>query len=227
MTDRVLDTAIGSVISFVASILLIPGWEHTTIKPLMIKTLEENRLYFSVITEAFTRKQPVSAERHQVARKNAFVALANLSNAFNRMLSEPKLKQKGIKEISQFVVLNHRLASHIATLSNYQHIVNPPDTTVFLEKVIHQISVYLDHDILILQGGPADSILPFDKDALRQLNLSADSLLEKRKSELQQGQLETSTKKALSELKSFVDQFNFIYKIAADIDKVSGMVDVE
>lgn len=227
LTDRVLDTAIGSVISFVASILLIPGWEHTTIKPLMIKTLEENRLYFSVITEAFTRKQPVSAERHQVARKNAFVALANLSNAFNRMLSEPKLKQKGIKEISQFVVLNHRLASHIATLSNYQHIVNPPDTTVFLEKVIHQISVYLDHDILILQGGPADSILPFDKDALRQLNLSADSLLEKRKSELQQGQLETSTKKALSELKSFVDQFNFIYKIAADIDKVSGMVDVE
>lgn len=227
LTDRLVDTAIGSVISFLASIYLMPGWEHKTIKPLMVKMLEENRHYFTVITEAFTSKQPASPGRHQVGRKNAFVALANLSDAFNRMLSEPKQKQLGIKEISQFVVLNHRLTSHIATLSNYQGLESPPDTSNLLTTVINQISGYFDRAISILHGAPADTILPFNKDALRQLNQSANSLLEKRRAELQQGQLETTTKRPLSELKSFVDQFNFIYKIAADINKVCDMVHVE
>lgn len=44
--------------------------------------------------------------------------------------------------------------------------------------------------------------------------------MEIRKKELQEGNWETATKKLLSELKSVVDQFNFIYKIVLDINKV-------
>ena len=48
LTDRAIDTAIGSAIAFIASIFFIPKWERTTIKTYMIKMLEENSNYYSV-----------------------------------------------------------------------------------------------------------------------------------------------------------------------------------
>src|SRR5206468_2979063 len=41
---------------------------------------------------------------------------ANLSAAFQRMLNEPKSKQKDGSKLHQFVVLNHILFSNIATI---------------------------------------------------------------------------------------------------------------
>ena len=40
-----------------------------------------------------------------------------------------------------------------------------------------------------------------------------------RKTEIEEGRFETTTKKSLLELKSVVDQFNFIYRIVTDISK--------
>ena len=45
LTDRVIDTAIGSVIAFIASIFFIPKWERAAIKAYMIKMLEESNNY--------------------------------------------------------------------------------------------------------------------------------------------------------------------------------------
>ena len=85
---------------------------------LQIKSTKLNKNYFRDVANAFTGN-PVTNTIYKVSRKNAFVALANLSDAFSRMLSEPKSKQKNSKELHQFVVLNHMLTSHIATLAYY------------------------------------------------------------------------------------------------------------
>jgi hypothetical protein len=53
------------------------------------------------------------------------------------------------------------------------------------------------------------------------LEKRVEALLEKRRTELQQGLTETETRKTLSELKAIVDQFSFIAGIAADIRKIN------
>jgi len=55
---------------------------------------------------------------YKLARKEVYVKSANLSAAFERMTSEPKSKQKKVKDIHKFVVLNHILSSYIATIAS-------------------------------------------------------------------------------------------------------------
>lgn len=224
LTDRVVDTAIGSGIAFIASIFLVPAWEHTTIKAYMVSMLEENSYYFSMISSVFSGDQPVATNQHQVARKNAYVALANLSDAFNRMLSEPKWKQKGIDHVHQFVVLNHMLASHIATLSYYTQSKETLYRSKELKTVSGDILQFLTNAVILLENGAADTKTISRKESLRRLNEQTNALLEKRKTELQHGQWETATKKPLRELKSVLDQFNFIFKIVVDLNKISKSI---
>lgn len=222
LTDRIIDTGIGSIIAFIASIFFIPSWEHTTIITYMIKMLEDNSKYFGITAKAFGDMQPIVKNQHQVARRNALVSLANLSDAFSRMLTEPKRKQIGINTIHQFVVLNHMLTSHIATLSFYIQSGIAVYRSEKFAGVSNDISNYFTGSIAVLQKHPATSPAVNHKDSLRLLNEQANSLLEIRRKELQQGQWETVTKKSLRELKSVVDQFNFIYKILIDINKAAG-----
>jgi uncharacterized membrane protein YccC len=55
---------------------------------------------------------------YKLARKDVFVNSANLSATFERMTSEPKSKQRNIKDIHKFVVLNHILASYTANIAS-------------------------------------------------------------------------------------------------------------
>ena len=93
VTDRIIDTAIGSAIAFIANIFLLPVWEHEQVTDYMIKMIEDNLKYFLDVASLFWGKA-ISVNQYKLSRKNAFVSLANLSDAFNRMLSEPKNKQK-------------------------------------------------------------------------------------------------------------------------------------
>ncbi len=53
---------------------------------------------------------------YKLVRKEVYVSSANVAAAFQRMLSEPKNKQRNSKLMHQFVVLNHILFSNIATV---------------------------------------------------------------------------------------------------------------
>lgn len=92
-TDRIIDTLIGSVIAFIFGYLLQPVWEHELINATMGEVLKDSISYYRLTAAPFTGK-PFDKPVNNVARKNSWVALANLSDAFTRMLSEPKSKQK-------------------------------------------------------------------------------------------------------------------------------------
>ena len=193
----------------------------------MIKMLEENSNYYKATAEPFANEQPVMFNQLPVARRNALVALANLSDAFNRMLSEPKRHQKGIEYIHRFVVLNHTLTSHIATLSYYLQTMENVYRSPAFEPVIKDTVQYLTNAIAALEHKDIAASTTSQKQSLRELNEQAELLMEKRRKELQQGLLETDTKKLLIQTKSVTDQFNYIYSIAIDIKKVSGEIEVE
>ena len=223
--DRVIDTIIGSSIAFLANLLLVPVWEHVQVKGYMAQSLEDCTNYFIDISGAFTGKTFMILQ-YKLSRKNAFVSLANLSDAFTRMLSEPKKKQKNSKLIHQFVVLNHMLISHIATLSYYVKPLADKYSSDDFSPVINCTMTQLKDAKGILNSEAVNKETnPKPKD--QTLDRRVDGLMEKRREELQNGFIDTETRKTLSEFKSVVDQFNFIIKIATDIKKICIQMEEE
>jgi uncharacterized membrane protein (TIGR01666 family) len=113
--ERVIDTLIGSSVALAATYLLFPTWEFEQLKDNIQHALSANLNYLAKIAGAFAGK-PASVTEYKLARKDVYVKTANLSAMFQRMTSEPKSRQKKIKDVHRFVVLNHILTSYIANL---------------------------------------------------------------------------------------------------------------
>jgi uncharacterized membrane protein (TIGR01666 family) len=115
--ERIVDTAIGSGIAFIAMYIILPRWELEDVPKYLAEVISANAGYLAKIAETITGR-PVSITDYKLARKDIYVKSANLSAMFERMTSEPKSKQKKVKEIHKFVVLNHILSSYLANLSS-------------------------------------------------------------------------------------------------------------
>jgi uncharacterized membrane protein YccC len=114
--ERVFDTVLGCAIAFSASYFLFPYWESGQLKIHMKGTILANANYLEKILNALCGK-PVSMLEYKLARKQVYLNSANLSAAFQRMLSEPKGKQHNSEQVHQFVVLTLILYSNIATVA--------------------------------------------------------------------------------------------------------------
>ncbi len=222
MTDRVIDTAIGSVIAIVFGYLIAPVWEHERMNEYMNAALKDIINYYKLITSIFTG-QAFDKKEAIVVRRNSWVSLANLSDTFTKMLSEPKRKQKNAEQLHQFVVANHMLASHIATLSYYADSLQPEYITEDYMPLITATTQALQQalDTLEDEKQSRDLIIKTDPEQIRLLSQRINELVTKRQEEVKLGQMETSTRKTLSDFKSITDQFYFIYKIAVDVEKIS------
>jgi uncharacterized membrane protein YccC len=113
--ERIVDTVIGCVIAFTASYLFLPKWEGENLSALLQNMVQANLGYLQTVVRPLYGKK-VSTVDYKLARKEVYVQSANLSAAFQRMLSEPKAKQKNAKLVHQFVVLNHILFSNVAAI---------------------------------------------------------------------------------------------------------------
>lgn len=226
MLERIIDTAIGSVIAFFASLFLIPAWERNSIKAYMLKMLEANDQYYSSIAFYFCSDIPVKSDKIKVARREVLIALANLSNAFTRMISEPKRHQQGIKNVHRFVAINHTLISHLSSLSYLLQTELNTFRSPDLLPVIDNTRQHFKNAMLNLLN-QKETVQKPDSIALKTINEKVQVLLEKRKLEIAEGKLETKTKKELVETKSVTDQFNFIYSNASVICKISNDYDAE
>jgi len=153
--ERLLDTGIGSLLAFLASYLLFPHWESNQLGNYMSSVLKANINYLHKMADNLGGKKNSLLE-YKLVRKEVFLSTANLSAAFNRMLSEPKSKQRNSREIYEFVVLNHVLSSNIAGL-----IASIPEKEIQLyhNKEVLQI---VKRSIYNLE----DSLIHFDKNYL-------------------------------------------------------------
>ncbi len=156
ISDRVIDTLIGSGIAFLASIFIIPTWEHERIIDDMVAALKTNIAYFRDVAGAFVGRSSTT-QQYKPSRRHAFVALANLSDAFSRMLQEPRRQQKKIEEMHQFVVANQMLTSYIATLAYYEKPLAAKYADPAWQPVVETIARCLDEAVIVLQDGVAGS----------------------------------------------------------------------
>src|ERR1019366_8481040 len=192
--ERLLDTGIGSLLSLMASYLLFPHWESDQLGIYMSSVLKPNIKYIYTLAD-FLRGKKNSLLDYKLIRKEIFVSTANLSGAFNRMLSEPKRKQRKGKEIYEFVVLNNVLSSNIAGLIDDMSVnENVSDQ----KEALH----YIKQSIYNLQ----DSLLKLDKNYL--------SIEEKIK-------IPESSKLIKKSDTQLFEQLDFVYKLTTKINKVA------
>ena len=221
LLDRLADTAIGSVIAFLASLFFIPAWEHESIRFSMIRFMDSATIYYHSIASVFSRNEELQQQKFRLNKRDVLTELANVSDSFNRMLSEPKRYQKSVEFIHRFVVLSHILTSHFASLSYYlntrENKFRHPDLADVMaetEKNFSRAVHYLyEKDELPLS---------FNQDVLQKINSHAENLLKLRREEIAKGELETDIKRMLIDSKSIIDQFNHIFTVSADLARCSA-----
>jgi uncharacterized membrane protein (TIGR01666 family) len=220
ITDRIIDTAIGSAIAFAANFFLLPAWEHEQFKKYQAAAIGASLDYYKNVSQTFTGAA-VTDTLFRLSRKEAFVALANLSDAFSRLLSEPRSKQKDARQLHQFVVLSHTLTSHIATLAHFSKTLATKYQSQDFIPIITETTGNLLAARQKIEDENTDTLPPELTNSPFLLSIHIKELVSKRNAELQQGLGATDTRLRLSELKPIVDQFRFIAAIAADIRKAS------
>jgi uncharacterized membrane protein YccC len=152
------------------------------------------------VAEALTGKV-VNVTDYKLARKEVYVSSANLSAAFQRMLSEPKSTQKNKTEIHQFVVLNHILFSNIATLAS---------------TVLHQKGKVYPEEVI----RSARKVLGILCETLNKLEHNCTSAAEQMLVEYKyDGQIAQNADDALLK-----EQLDFIHRLSKDIGKVTDAI---
>ncbi len=215
LNDRVIDTLIGSAIAWLAAIVVLPKWEHEQIDSDLQKAIEANRGYFTTVANAFLGK-PSDVTTFKLHRKNAFIALANLSDTFNRMLSEPKNRQVKLSHYHQFVASSHTLTSYIASLSYYADRLARHYASDEYSTFINQIDKQFQTAEEVLQHHQSPTVSQIQP--LTPLNNRVKSLLAQRRRELAEGKKEgeLTMRKTLSDLKTINDQFELISTATVD-----------
>ncbi len=108
----------------------------------MSSVLKANIEYMHTLAD-FVRGEKKYSLDYKLKRKEIFVSQANLSGAFNRMLSEPKSKQRKGNEIYEFVVLNNVLSSNMAGLIDdmaaNKDVTNQKEAQQYIKQSIYNL----------------------------------------------------------------------------------------
>jgi uncharacterized membrane protein YccC len=200
--ERIIDTFIGSFIALMASSFIFPSWEYPQLKGYMRRLLLANYNYLHDTAEGLTGKG-FDITEYKLIRKELYLSSANMASALQRMLSEPKNKQRNVREVNKFIVLNHMLSSYIATLvatlrrgENRQ--VNPVHIKL-IRKALYQLY-------------EAITILKYDNDEIEvpEIRVPEPSIMI----------IEDTVDNKL-----IAEQLGFVNKVAGDLLKICGQME--
>ena len=112
------------------------------------KSISANRDYLTENSLYYNQKGSVTTN-YKLARKSAFIELGNLMASYQRMLQEPKSKQKQQQQVYKLAVLNHTLLSSLASLGTYIQSHKTYGSEAF-NVVVATVTRNLDHAIALL-----------------------------------------------------------------------------
>lgn len=198
--ERVIDTFLGGTIAFLSSYIIFPNWESFQIKSNMRLLLIANYQYLTQAMHLISGK-PLEITEYKLARKEVYIASANMGSTFQRLITEPKWRQKVSKEVNRFVILNHIFSSYTATLLTQ---LNESENTYFKNEHLRLIDKSLN-----LLADTIDSL-----EIKNQKNVSLNKV-----SGIEKIEIESSDS---DETKLITDQLQFLLKIATDLNKISS-----
>ncbi|PQA90646.1 FUSC family protein [Chryseobacterium shigense] len=219
--DRILDTLIAGVIASTVSYLVLPVWEHTQNLDLMQKSAADNLIYFESVISKFLEGD-FDIEDYKMKRKNAIISLANLSDNFQRMISEPKNQQKKLEVVHQFVATSHLITAYTASLSQYSK-NDEKYPEIDAESWSRKIGAEMQQTSVLLHGDEINEALKMES-RLEPEDSSIEDMLLKRKNEIGESDLvdrrDPDKISYLTELKNIHDILELIYDVAKEQKKV-------
>ena len=198
VAERVIDTFLGGAIAFVSSYIIFPNWESTQFRDNVRSLLIANYNYLAQAIQILSGKE-LTVTNYKLARKEVYIASANMGSTFQRMLTEPKWRQKYTKEVNRFVILDHILSSHSANLLTQ---VNQADISSY-----HAEHVKLLKKALSELNKAITLIPPHDDDEVFEPKEEFPNLNEVRDEN--------------DESKLITEQLQFLSKISGDLHKVT------
>lgn len=217
--DRIIDTFVACSVIFIASYFVLPVWEHQVIWNLMKKSTLANQQYLEIVIQRNKNKQP-SVLDYKLKRKDAIISLANLSDSFQRMLSNPKNSKKELTLIHQFVNTSHLITAYIASLSQYfedNRSFSEIDFISWKNKIVdelHQSIIFLDEK-MEYNNTYSEVIVS---------NNIVEQMIEKRKFEIENEEFidfrDLNKTLYLTELKNIQDLLELLYDVSHEQRKM-------
>lgn len=180
---RIFDTLVGAALAFIANHYLWPSWEFLSVPIYLEKAIKANQTYLNQISIFYNKKGDISTP-YRLARKNAFIEIGNLMASFQRMLQEPKSKQKQLPQVYKLTVLNHSLLSSLASLGTYIQSHKTTKASQAFNVVVDSAIKNLNHAILILKTDASEWSETIDKE---DLTIRFTELTSIREKELKEG----------------------------------------
>lgn len=148
---RILDTVVGAALAFFANHFLWPSWEFLNVPIYLEKSIKANENYLKEISVFYNKKGTISTS-YRLARKNAFIEIGNLMASFQRMIQEPKSKQKQLPQVYKLAILNHSLLSSSASLGTYIQSHKTTSASEAFNVVVDTVIKNLDNAISLLKN---------------------------------------------------------------------------
>lgn len=198
LQERIIDTLIGSGLAFFSNYVILPNWESSQVHQTMRKLLVANYRYFAQALSLIAG-QPVSVTDYKLARKEVYITTANMGSAFQRMITEPKSKQKDAREVNKFVIFNHILSSYSVTLLNNVRSAANASLTAEHVRLIRKTLYLLAQTIRLFE--PED-----EHDDFQEIEVDMPPGFDGKSVDSEESRLIT-------------DQLNFLYRIVTDLNK--------
>ncbi|MDR7210847.1 FUSC family membrane protein [Flavobacterium piscis] len=160
---RILDSLAGAILAFIANQFLWPAWEFINTPIHIENSIRANRVYLKEIADFYNKKGEVPTS-YRLARKHTFIEIGNLMTSFQRMMQEPKSKQKLLPKVNKLVVLNHSLLSALTSLSTYIQLHQTTSASESFNYIIKTILSNLDNAVSILRNETIITDTFFDKE---------------------------------------------------------------
>ncbi|MCP2025983.1 putative membrane protein YccC [Flavobacterium sp. HSC-32F16] len=217
---RILDSLAGATLAFLANQFLWPAWEFINTPIHIENAIRANRNYLKEIADFYNQKEEEIPTSYRLSRKNAFVEIGNLMTSFQRMMQEPKSKQKTMPLVNKLVVLNHSLLSALASLSTYIQSHQTTSASESFNYIIKTILSNLDNSISILRNETIITDTFFDKE---DVTLQFEELKRKNFTRLAtDDELDKETRQAkMQEASMVIEQLIWMSNLAEKILKIT------
>ena len=197
--ERIFDTLLGGMIAFLSSYIIFPNWESFQIRNTMRKLLIADYNYLTQAVRLLAG-EPISVTDYKLTRKEVYIASANMGSTFQRLLSEPKWRQKSSKEVNRFVILNYILTSYGATLLIRLHEAANPN---YIKEHLTLLKSILNNINNAIQAIPKDDVEEPECVQIKQFPELTSDTLDPEETDL------------------ITEQLQFLKKISSDLQKAT------
>ena len=112
---RVVDTLLGAVLVILAIRYLWPYWEHRQFPVLLRRSLHANKGYLQKVLKHLF-EGTFHETNYRLARKKAYVEMANLVSSYYRLIGDPESKQQNAKFSYDLALLSYMMLSTTTSL---------------------------------------------------------------------------------------------------------------